>query len=136
MAELIEPELSYKTVGILIKVHNKLGPTYQEKYYQRAVEQELQEAKIPYKREAKVEIGYDEKRLGLYSVDFIINGKIVLEIKAVKYLHPKYINQVLAYLNALQLRLGIVANFKKKKLEYKKIILPDTYLKEKKSKYN
>ncbi|MBM3209264.1 GxxExxY protein [Candidatus Shapirobacteria bacterium] len=130
MAKLIEPELSYQIVGMLFKIHNKLGPTYQEKYYQRAVEQELKESKIPHKRESKVEIGYDNKRLGNYSVDFIIDNKIALEIKSVNYLHPKYINQVLGYLNAFQIRLGIIANFKKKKLEYKRIILPDTYLRE------
>lgn len=129
MAKLIEPELSYKIIGILFKIHNKLGPLYQEKYYQRAIEQELKEAKIPYKRESKVEIGYDDKRLGKYFVDFVINNRIALEVKAVKYLHPKYINQVLAYLNAFQLRLGIIANFKKKGLEYKRIVLPDKYLK-------
>lgn len=129
MAELLYPELSYKIVGILFKVHNKLGPTYQEKYYQRAVEEELKEAKIPYIKELSVEIGYDDKKFGRYFLDFLIDQKLVLEIKTVHYLHPKFIDQVLAYLNVLQLRLAIIANFKKERLEYKRIVLPDKYLK-------
>lgn len=129
MAEIVEPELSYQLTGILFKVHNKLGPVYQEKYYQRAIEKELQEAKIPFEREKQVTVGYDDKNLGKYFVDFVINGKIVLEIKAINRLHPKYFNQVLAYMKTLQIRLGIIANFKKDRLEYKRLILPERYLK-------
>ena len=129
MSELLYPELSYKVTGLLFKVHNKLGPTYQEKYYQRAIEEELKDANISYTRELPVEIGYDDKKFGRYSLDFLIDKKLVLEIKTVRYLHPKFIDQVLAYLNTLQLRLAIIANFKKDKLECKRIILPDKYLK-------
>ena len=129
MAYLIEPQLSYQVMGILFKAHNKLGPVYQEKYYQRAIEKELQEAKIPFKREAPTTIGYDNKTLGRYSVDFIIDNKIVLEIKAINRLHPKSFNQVLAYMKNLQIRLGIIANFKKDRLEYRRLVLPEKYLK-------
>lgn len=128
-AKLIESELSYQLADILFKVHNKLGPLYQEKYYQRAVEKELQAEKIPFEREKSVFIEYNNQRIGKYSVDFVIDNKIVLEIKTLKYLHPKYVNQLLGYLNKLQIQLGIIANFKKDRLELKRLILPDKYLK-------
>lgn len=129
MRKLIEPKLSYQIAGILFKVHNKLGPLYQEKYYQRAVEGELQTEKIPFEREKPVPIRYESRNIGRYCVDFVIDNKIVLEVKTLKYLHPKYVEQVLGYLNTLQIQLGIIANFKKDELELKRLILPDKYLK-------
>lgn len=130
MAVLIEPDLSYIITGILFKVYNKLGPLYQEKYYQRAIEKELQSQEIPFIREKSVSIGYEDSNIGRYFLDFLIDNKIVLEIKVIKFIHPKYIQQVLAYQNKLQIRLGIIANFRKDKLELKRLILPDKYLKQ------
>jgi GxxExxY protein len=127
--KIIEPKLSYQITGILFKVHNKLGPLYQEKYYQRAIEKELTAAGIPFEKEKSIPIGYENNNVGRYSLDFVVDNRIVLEIKTLKYLHPKYVNQVLGYLNALQIQLGIIANFKKDKLELKRLILPDKYLK-------
>lgn len=128
-AKLIEPELSYQIAGILFKVYNKLGPLYQEKYYQRAIEKELRTEKISFEREKTVPIEYEASNIGHYAVDFLIDNRIVLEVKTLKYLHPKYISQLLGYLNSLQVQLGIIANFQKDKLELKRLILPDRYLK-------
>lgn len=127
--KLLYSELTYKIIGILYKVHNKLGPTYKEKHYQRAVEEELREAGIPFEKEKPVTIGYDNKKVGKYFLDFFINGRVVLEIKAINRLHPKYFDQVLSYMNTLQARIGLIANFKKDRLELKRLILPDRYLK-------
>lgn len=93
MVELLYSELTYKIIGILYKVHNKLGPTYKEKYYQRAVE------------------------------------KVVLETKAINRPHPKYFDQALSYMNTLQAKIGLIANFKKDRLELKRLLLPNKYLK-------
>jgi len=128
MAVIIEPKLSYQIMGILFKAHNKLGPTYKEKYYQRTVEEELRVLKIPYKKELCVEVGYDNKAIGKHFIDFLIANKILLETKAVGFIPDKYYDQVLSYLKTLKIRLGIIANFKGKKLFFKRIILPDKYL--------
>ena len=64
--ELIYPELSYKIMGILFKVHNKLGSTYQEKYYQRAIETEFKKENINYEREKMVKIIYNQNTIGKY----------------------------------------------------------------------
>lgn len=129
MAKLLHSSLTYKIIGILYKVHNKLGPTYQEKHYQRAVEKELREAKISFEKEKPVSIGYDNKRVGKYLLDFFIDNKIVLEIKAINRLHPKYFDQVLSYMNSLQVRVGLIANFKKDKLQIRRLLLPEKYIK-------
>ena len=126
MAEdkIIYKELSYKIMGILFKIHRKLGNSYQEKYYQRAIEVELRKEKIPYKREVLIRLVYGTENIGKYFLDFVIDGKIALEIKTVPFLRQEYLNQVLAYLDAANLKLGIVVNFRTNRLTYKRLVNP------------
>lgn len=120
--ELVEPELSYKIVGLLFKVHSALGPGYQEKYYQKAFELELKQNKIPYSKEINFGIEYLGEKLGRYFLDFLIDDKIIVELKAVKFFSKKDIGQVLRYLRHTNIKLGILVNFKKESLEFKRII--------------
>lgn len=122
--ELIYPELSYQLTGIFFKVHNKLGNMQKEVYYQRAVEEELKAQGIPYRRELSVDFKYDDKKIGKHVVDFVIDGKILLELKTADYLKPHHLNQTLSYLKDLNLKLGIIANFRKERLQYKRVIHP------------
>ncbi|MEX2027918.1 MAG: GxxExxY protein [Candidatus Curtissbacteria bacterium] len=124
MAELIYPELSYELMGILFRVHRKMGNRYQEKYYQRAIEIELTGTKIPYKKEFLIQLDYSGKNIGKYFLDFVIDDKIALEIKAVPELKQDYFNQVLAYLDIAKLKLGIVANFRTPRLSSKRLVNP------------
>lgn len=121
-AELLYPELSYQLMGILFEVHNKLGTKYQEKHYQRAIETKLKLSKIPYKREVKIEVDFENDKLGDFFADFIIDNKILLEIKMVWRITANDVKQVLRYLDATKLKLGIIANFKHDKLEYRRIV--------------
>ena len=121
---LIYPDLSYKLMGILFKVHRKLGNSYQEKYYQRAIESELKSQKIDYNRELLIRLNYDGTDIGKYFLDFVIDRKIALEIKAVPVLKDQYFNQVLAYLDSAKLKLGIIANFRPERLFYKRLVNP------------
>ena len=125
MAKLIYPELSYKVMGILFKVHNKLGSSRQEKHYQRALEIELLDQKIPFDREKKIKLLYKENPIGDYFLDFVIGGKIILELKAKDFYTSKDINQVISYLKTLGLPLGILVNFRSERLKYRRIINPD-----------
>mgnify|MGYP000503477909 CR=1 FL=1 len=120
--KLIYPQLSYKLVGLLFEVHKELGGKYQEKYYQRAVEKILQEKGLAYQKEVQVDLRFKEAKIGKYFLDFVIDGKIVLELKASPILHPDDFRQVLAYLKAHNLKLGILANFRGTKLVYKRIL--------------
>ncbi len=122
--ELIYGDLSYKLMGILFTVHRKLGNSYQEKYYQRATALALDEAKIPYEREVMINLSFNNQSIGKYYLDFVIDDKIALEIKAVPRINDEYYQQLLAYLDAANLKLGIVANFRTKRLTYKRLINP------------
>lgn len=122
---LVYPEESYKIMGILFEVHNKLGTKYQEKHYQRAVETKFIEYDIPYRKEVKVKVDFGSRELGHFFIDFFVFDKIILELKKVNFISPDDIKQALRYLDALGLKLCIIANFKhNKKLEYKRIINP------------
>jgi len=122
MAKLIYPDLSYKMVGILFTVYNDLGYGYQEKYYQRAVSEELKKAKLSYRRERKALIKYRDRIIGRYFIDFVIENKIVVEIKVANSFYKKDINQVLGYLKATGLKLGILFIFTKCSLKFKRIV--------------
>lgn len=122
--KLIYPELSYKLMGVLFKVQSKLGPRYQEKYYQRAIAIELGNQGILFERERLVPLNYEKEKIGKYFIDFVIDNKIALEIKSVDYFHRDFTSQVLAYLHAANLKLGIIANFNSEKLCYRRIVNP------------
>jgi len=124
MVNIIYPELSYKLMGVMFKVHRRLGNSYQEKYYQRAIEIEFSKEKIPYKREVLVKLDYENESIGRYFLDFVAEDKIALEIKTVPFMNKEYLNQVLAYLNATNLKLGIVVNFRTNRLTYKRLVNP------------
>jgi len=103
-------------------VHSDLGPSYTEKQYQKAIEIRLKNSKIPYEREKAISLPYEDEKIGQFYADFIIDGKIILEIKTVKFLRPQDIKQVLKYLDALNLKLALLANFRRDRLEYKRVI--------------
>lgn len=120
--KVIYPELSYRIVGILYNVHTELGGKYQEKYYQRAVEKVLTSEKIPFKKELPVDLNFKGEKIGKYFLDFLIDNKIILELKATPFLHPDDFRQVMGYLKAKRLKLGILANFRGRKLVYRRIL--------------
>lgn len=120
--KIIYKDLSYKIVGILFKVHGELGNRYQEKYYQRAVKIELEKQGFEYKREKMVNLEYNGEKIGKYFIDFIIEDKIVLELKAVPKLRRIDFKQIFAYLKATDLKLGIIANFRPEQLTFKRIL--------------
>jgi GxxExxY protein len=122
MSTIIHRDLSYKIVGILFSVHRQLGNRYQEKYYQRAVEQALIENNVRFKKEIVIDLKYNDHKIGKYFLDFLIEDVLILELKAVPRLLPKDFKQVLGYLRANNLELGILANFHPESLVYKRIL--------------
>lgn len=120
--KVIYPELSYQIMGILFEVHNKLGTKYLEKHYQNAIETKLKLCGIPYKREASISVKFEDAPLGEFLVDFIIDDKIILELKRVGRITQDHIKQVLRYLDATRIKLGIIANFKYSRLQYRRVV--------------
>lgn len=116
-----DEELTYELIGFGYTVFNRLSFGYQEKYYQRAYEMELVEHRKSYQREQKVIIVYNGRKIGRYFIDFVVD-KVVVEIKVASDFHSKHISQVLGYLRANNLRLGIILLFTKNGLRVKRVI--------------
>lgn len=112
MNELIYKEESYAIRGAIIEVSKELGCGYLERVYQDALEVEFSLRNIPYEREKTIQITYKGKPLGEpYRADFVCYGKIIVELKAVEELTSKHRSQVLNYLNATKMKLGMLVNF-------------------------
>lgn len=109
--KIIYRQLSYRIQGILFSIQKQLGGNYQEKYYQRAIEKLLRQEKIPFQRELPVIISIAGDKIGHHFLDFLIDEKIVLEIKQGR--KPTYsdIRQILMYLKTTGKKLGIIAAF-------------------------
>lgn len=122
LKNLVYPELSYQIVGVLFEVHTALGNRYQEKYYQRAVAVKLRNYNISFKKEISVDLVIDGEKIGKYFLDFLIEEKVILELKAKLSFTKNDYRQVQAYLKATNLKLGILANFYCESLEYKRIL--------------
>lgn len=122
--ELIYPELSYKLIGSAFNVYNQLGYGYQEKYYQRAFAHEIDKEKIKYIKEKEVKLKYDDKDIGKYFLDFIIENKIIIELKVASEFRYRYLRQVLEYLKETNKKLAILIYFTKEGVRYRRIINP------------
>ena len=122
---IIESELSYKIMSILFDVHTKLGNQYQEKHYQRAIEMAFNKAKLQYKKQVCVDLLYDNHKIGKNFLDFIVENKIIVELKTVSVFRYQDVRQVLAYLKLAKLPLGILVNFRSQQLSYKRILNPE-----------
>lgn len=124
MAKLIYPELSYKIVGAMFAVHNALGPTYAEKHYQQALEKAFKAEKLEFTPQADIPLFYKDSRqkIGFFKADFLIEHKIVLELKTVRQITYDHCRQLMRYLKQTKYQLGIIANFRRQRLETKRII--------------
>ena len=122
MTKFLFEKETYNIRGCLINVHKELGCGFLENVYQDAFEQELKEAGIPYKREQRIQILYKGKPLNSeYIADFICYDRIIVELKAVSELTDVHFAQVLNYLTATNLDLGLLVNFGEKSLHVERI---------------
>lgn len=120
--DLIYPELSYVIIGILFEVYNTIGPGHKEKYYQKSVALALKTSGNHFKEQVNSSVIFKGEKVGDYFLDFLIENKIVLEIKSGDKFLKQNINQVYSYLKTENLKLGILANFTKEGLKFKRIL--------------
>ncbi len=124
MNQLLYNENTYKVIGICMEVHRELGKGFNEVVYGDALEIEFIDGNINYSRETKYAISYKGNILRhQYKADFIIDDKIVLEIKAISCLTNSHIKQTLNYLAVSKLKVGLLINFGEDSLKYKRVIL-------------
>ena len=109
-------------MGVLFSVQNKLGNKYQEKHYQRAIAITLKNLGIQFEKEVKIDVPFEKESLGIFFADFVIDGKIILEIKTIPKITINEIKRTLRYLQTTNLHLGIIANFRPPHLEFKRVV--------------
>ncbi len=124
MTFVLYKELSYKVQGALIEVRKILGPGHKELVYCNLVEEIFSRDGIKYKREKNIDIisPVSGKRIGYYKPDFIIDDKVILEVKAVDAIPKNFIDQVYSYLRVSNFELGIFVNFRSPNLYIKRVI--------------
>ena len=123
MSELIYKDEVSLIIGAAIEVQKNLGTGFLEPVYQEALEIEFLDKKIPYMREKELMIYYKDKVLNKrYIADFICYNEIIVELKVCDGLSGAHVSQVLNYLNATKAKLGVLINFGKIPLEFKRIV--------------
>lgn len=121
MTDILHKDLSYIINGILFDVHNQVGKSASESQVADLIEHELKQKNIPYKRELILPEQYGEKP-GRHRVDFLIDNKVVLEIKTRQFLKKEDYFQLKRYLVSLNMALGILVNFREERLHPKRIL--------------
>ena len=122
--ELKYKDITEKIIGASFEVHKLLGNGFQEVIYQRARAYELQAAGLKFKREIEQEIFYKEAfSIGVRRADFVVEGKVLVEMEAVIQLEDVHMAQILNYLRAYRLEVGLLINFGSKSLTFKRVVL-------------
>jgi GxxExxY protein len=115
-------EISEKVIGCAFRVHNILGCGFLERVYENALVIELRKAGLKIIQQAPIKVHYESKTVGDYIADILVEDKVIIEIKAVKHIDEIHEAQLINYLKATRLKLGLVLNFGRPKLEIKRLV--------------
>ncbi|AFL82771.1 hypothetical protein Belba_0100 [Belliella baltica DSM 15883] len=114
-------DLTYKIIGCAMEVHKHLGNGFQEVVYQRALAIEMQMKGIAFSREHEMPLQYKGHNIGTRRVDFFVEDKIMVEIKAIINLEDVHLAQAMNYVEAYNLEIGLLINFGAKSLQHKRV---------------
>lgn len=117
-------DLTYKIIKVAMAVHNELGPGFTESVYHRAMMVGLGQDHVQTQEEFPIEVIFKGQIVGMYKLDIVAEALVVLELKAVEKLSPIHYQQIIAYLTASGLPVGLLINFGAEKLEYKRVFPP------------
>ncbi len=124
MIELLHKEEVYRIIGVCMDVHRQLGKGFSEIVYKDAIEYECRQKQYLVEREKEFLVHYKDIILAhKFYADFVVFGKIILEVKSCNGMVDEFVSQTLNYLAASKLRVGLIVNFGRDSLEYKRIIL-------------
>ena len=112
-----------------MKIHNEVGPGFPEEYYQKALGIEFGEQKIAFEPQCPVPILYHDIQIGMNFLDFLIEERIILEIKSVHTLTNVHLFQVLKYLGYTKLDIALLINFEREHLEFKRVLPTEKMMK-------
>ena len=108
-------------MDIVFEVHNTLGPGFTENIYEEALAKEFNRRRMNFKRQKTIVVYYKNEKVGEYKLDMVVEEKIILELKAVSELNELFESQLISYLKASSMKLGIIINFGSKKVSYKRV---------------
>jgi len=118
-------DVTYRSIGAAMRVHNQLGPGLRESAYQRALSSAMLAEGLSFEEEKPVEIVIDDVPVGLLYLDHFVEGAVVVEEKALSHLlTAEEVAQVITYLAATGAKVGLLLNFGRRKLEHKRILPP------------
>ena len=115
-------ELTHQVIGLCFDIYNRLGYGHREKIYQSALEELFKQNKISFQKELYCPIKFGEKNIGKYFLDFLVENKLVIELKIAEDFYQKYFLQVINYLKANKLKLGLIILITKDGVRVKRII--------------
>ena len=115
-------ELTGKIISCAIEVHKKLGPGFLESIYQIALPMELVKQKLKVETQKVIKICYDGKEIGMHRLDLVVEGQIIVELKTVKDFDDSHTAQLISYLKASGLKVGLLLNFAKAVLKIKRVV--------------
>jgi len=115
-------DVTRRIIGAAMKVHSTLGNGFQEVIYQRALAIEMAKQGLSFERELEMYIYYDDQQIGTRRVDFFVEDKVMVELKAVTKLEDVHLAQAINYLEAYRMEVGLLINFGAKSLEYRRVV--------------
>lgn len=118
----IYKELTYKIIGAIYNIHKELGNVHKETVYHKAIAIELAEKEIPFEEEKPIDVIYKGKKIGVYRPDFIIDDKVILEVKVAPAITKAMRDQVYYYVKGTNYKLVLLANFGTSKVGIKRLI--------------
>lgn len=122
MTEIVEKDLSYRIVQAAYVVFNELGPGFDENVYENAMVIMLKKQAYIVDQQKRVKIYFQGEEVGLDKIDLIVDGRIILELKAVAEIAPVHRQQALSYLKATGLELAMVINFGASRLQVARVV--------------
>jgi GxxExxY protein len=118
-----EADLSERILGAAFKVHNTLGVGFLEKVYENALAHELRKEKLAVDQQKVIQVRYDGIVVGDYQADLVVDNRVLIECKAASNLDPVHDAQLLNYLRATGIRVGLLLNFGRAKLQYRRLVM-------------
>lgn len=116
-----DQKLTHKIIGCAMKVHRTLGKGFQEVIYQRALKIEMEKQGLSFAREMEMAIFYEGTQIGTRRVDFFVEDKIMVELKAITKLEEPHLAQAMNYCQIYNLPSGLLINFGARSLEFKRV---------------
>ncbi len=120
MGKLEYEDLTYRIRGAFFNIYNTLGSGFKESIYHNALKEEFDDLKLRYEEKKRIQINYKGKKVGIYEPDFVVDGKVIIELKAVPSITSLFEKQLYSYLRGTKYKIGLLVNFGADKLEIKR----------------